>query len=288
MVQGRHSAIDSWAAVMCLVAVAVLGGCSSGSLLGPEEVPAGWEFLTYYTSSSGGTLLVEGDGSISFAGTGAVGAPDLGLLSAASWQALRRAAERAELDPIEVALAKVSAGVSLIRLSESGRLWGFSWIDEFQLSQAQRELIELLEGICQDADSQEDELTAHVPVETILHGMNACYVEPREALVRDEDALLALIDEALPGEGVILESIDFASEMVVAVFMGLQRQGSDLELTGNAYWTLAGDLCIPLGVMETQGPCDRNTGPYVVLSLPKVESDIFFVRDRRSAPCKGD
>ncbi|MBD3237638.1 MAG: hypothetical protein GF330_13110 [Candidatus Eisenbacteria bacterium] len=286
----RHTAMGLLTRGAPLLAL-LLSGCSSGTLFNPEETPASWEYLRYYTSPDEETLLVENGGSFSIQmNAGIEEVADLGLLAPSAWQALRTAATEAELPPIELVRttgAPGASGVSLVRLREGGRLWGISWIDDGELSAAQRDLIALLDGIREAALSSEDVDAPRSPVETILRGRDASYEDPRVALVRDEDTLLALIDEALPGGVVVLPRVDFAREMVVAVFMGWQRPGSDLAPTGNAYRTQDGDLAIPLRFTETEGPCPRSTGPYAVLRLPRMESDIFFVRERSTAPCEG-
>lgn len=268
-------------------AIGGLAGCSSGSPAAPEEVPAPWQFLTYAgTGLEGSTLRIEGDGSLSIEGGDSPDQPALGMLSTAAWQSVRDAAERAQFEVIDGARMQELPGIGFVRLGQDGLIYGFSWAREYDLSAAQLDLVNELRSIWEQANAPIDLRMAEVPITLLHYGLHAAMIEPREAVIRDEDALLKLIAEALPGEAVVLPPIDFDGEMVVALFLGAQRPQSNLEFMDKASWTVGGDLRLPVNVVETIGPCDRSTSPFGLVRMPKSDSSVFFIRYRSTGSCE--
>jgi hypothetical protein len=265
----------------------MLTGCESGTPMAPEEIPASWDQLTFVSTAEEDTLLIAGDGSLSLSGTAAEDTPEFGLLAPATWCAVKEAADRAEMEPLPGGLGGLDLGAGVVRLRDYDGFRGFSWTSEDELSEAQHDLVILLRGIRDGALSPEDPRLDPVPIGALLHGYHAALSESRELIVRDEDALLRLIREALPGEAVIIPTVDFQNEMVLAIFVGTCAAPSDVEIWETARWTLDGDLQLAVTVSEPSPNCEpRGTvSPFQLARLPKTDGEVFFLWERVVTGC---
>jgi len=269
----RHTGFAALLGVACVL----LWGCGAGTPSTPEEFFAPWDSLQYLSSSGSDTLTILGDGAIEYRTGGKSAA---GLVAASTLGDLRTAASKAAFGPWPQ--GEADAAVILISGNEPR---GFSWTAEDQLSEGQRRLIALLDGIRIQARSEAlgegNERVEWVPTSRLMRGSHARVAVRDARIIRDADALLLAMRELVGEDRVVLPEVDFDSEMVLAVFAGEQPAGSEMEVGANASRTVAGYLQVPVRLLPAGGNCPGGQAirPYEFVRLRKTNLEVFFLWD---------
>ncbi len=278
-----------------LVAVLMLAGCSTGDLTAPHDVLPSWDHIEYVPlQATDSPLSIGADGGVEavVAGTGV----SAGLLGPARWRQVEAAIEGAELSPLTLPGVREASG--LVRVVRDGRILGFVWLTEEALTEGERILVGVMEEVRTEAQEAVEDLRGQPRVEpitgeTLLHGYDATGREAREVVIRDADALLALLRRELDRELVVLPEIDFDREMVVAVFLGPRsREQFDVKimLPVSRMPQPGSFVQVPVtryALSETCDPPAGEGGAFEIVRLPRFEEEIFFHWDEVDVGCTG-
>jgi hypothetical protein len=115
----------------------------------------------------------------------------------------------------------------------------------------------------------------------IAHGRMSAIDEGREVVIRDAAAWEALWAEHT--HIATLPSVDFDTEMVVGIFLGMRPSaGHDVAITGAR---VAGDVLIVSYIERSPAPgmmsAQMLTAPYHLVRVPRHDGDVRFEPVRR-------
>ncbi len=257
-------------------ACAALAGCGAGDPTAPGDLFASWDNLEYATADGQATVSIGGGGEIRVHDT-VVGTHD-GLLGPATWHALESALRTAGLAPCT---PPAGTGVGAVLLVRDGETTGFRWADAGELTAAQAQVVELLDGLRREAAGPDGStLVEPVSVGRLLHGFDA--TGPAEGvLVRDEDQMIDLLRARLARAAVVLPEIDFEREMVLAVFAGPRSNDAfDVVADDFAVRTLDGYMKVTVRRYVREASCpavgDGVHGAFDVVRLPRSAAQVFI------------
>lgn len=258
-----------------LLAILLLGGCSTDRITAPGPPLASWESLTLLMGAAGDTLAIATDGSLTY--RSAEGEAVAGLVSAHRLAALETTLAAAELEELEA--TDPPPGGGRVRVVSAGRARGFEWATPEQLSAEQEALLERLAALRAFARGEASERVAVLTTEPILAAARAAVLARRARVVRSQDELIDVIRSELGDAVVLLPQIDFEREMLLAVFAGCDvHPGSQVEIGRHVSRTAGGYLQVGVTVYEPPLDCggQEPVCPAQIVRLPRIETEIFF------------
>lgn len=273
-----------WALSAAPLVAILVSGCDSGPVSAPGAPRAPWESLALFTFSGPDTLRIFPDATLELGADERAGS---GLVSPSEFEALAEAVARADLEPLSSWPPGAQGGVLL---AVGGRSLGFAWGPDLEPPAARLELRLLLERLRAEALGEGSEKVAQLATTSFARGRQALVAAPTARLIADRDGLEALLAGELSGEPLLIGEIDFAREMLLAVFAGpAVRPGAHVEIGAQVARTAGGYLLVPVTLHEP-GPACAGPGresPFHIVRLARLDTQIYFQWERLETACPG-
>lgn len=265
------------------IALLLVCGCGSSPVTSPGQPEAAWDSLELLDFTAPDTLVVRGDATLEFH---AIEAPvEAGILSPAEFSGLMDAVERAELSPLGEWPAGLAGAIVVVR---EGVRSGFAWQAPGELTPLQGALRARLAELRDEVRGEGSERVAILPTSVFAAGRQARVAERTARVIRDRDGLVTLLGEELRGEPLLLAEVDFAREMLLAVFAGASvRSGSQLEIATQVSRTAGGYLLVPVTLHEPGPACEGTIpeSPFQIVRMQRIEAEIYFQWERLETSC---
>ncbi len=288
-ISGADRAITSSYGLGLLLALGIaFAGCSNGSPTAPDEIDASWDQIEYASPQTTTYLSIDAVGKIDSSDES--GETDPGLLGPSTWWRLEEALAATDLEPLGPGDENPQSG--WVRITRNGEVSGFVWEDEASLTDAQRLLAGILDEVWTNSfGPAPDERVDIYPVGRLLKGHFAMVPAAAEYVIRDEDALIDLLRMTLdPRHGaVVLPEVDFATDMVLAVFLG-PRDAEHLDLGIGAFvaHSARGYLQVSATRFERTEECATPIEPggaFEIVTVPRTSGELYLNWETTSVGC---
>ncbi len=122
----------------------------------------------------------------------------------------------------------------------------------------------------------------------LAQGVHSAIHDQRELIVRDRDALLRLLAEHSPGAPVAIPRIDFASQMVIAAFLGDQPSNGYAVSVDGVEQTDSNWLRLDFRQVDPGPSCVISasvTQPFVLVAVPAESGSVLYATTTVETQC---